>query len=139
VDSDLTKQAHARTRKDHAQELAEDYVEAIADVRKQAEVCRATDLADRFGVSKVTVNRAIGRLKRAGLVNTRPYGPVWLTAKGRVLARVARKRHETVLQFLTALGVSPQTAALDSEGLEHHVSPETIAAMRAFIQRAQDS
>jgi DtxR family manganese transport transcriptional regulator len=56
-----------------------------------------------------------------------------------VLARVARKRHETVLQFLTALGVSPQTAALDSEGLEHHVSPETIAAMRAFIQRAQDS
>lgn len=139
MNSDPAEKAHARTRKDHSQELAEDYVAAIAAVREQAELCRATDLAAHFGVSKVTVNRAIGRLKRAGLVNTRPYGPVWLTAKGRVMARFVRKRRETVERFLIALGVSPETAVLDGEGLEHHVSPETIAAMRAFIQRAQDS
>jgi DtxR family manganese transport transcriptional regulator len=68
-------------------------------------------------------------------VNTEPYGPVVLTAKGEGLARKAAERHAVVLEFLIALGVSESTARVDSEGIEHHVSAETLAAMRAFVRK----
>lgn len=126
---------HWRTRADHASELAEDYVEAIAEIILNHGTCRATDLATRFAVSHVTVNRSIGRLVRDGYVTTQPYAPISLTAKGRRLAKAAQQRHNVVLQFLIAVGVSPATAAVDSEGMEHHVSDETLDAMRAFLAK----
>ena len=126
---------HSRIRSDHATELAEDYVEAIAEILERQEACRAVDLAERFEVSHVTVNRTIGRLVRDGYVETEPYGPVLLTTKGKRVARTAAERHQVVLEFLLALGVSQEIAQVDSEGIEHHVSPETLQAMRSFIQR----
>ncbi len=124
---------HQRIRSDHATELAEDYVEAIADVIQERGSCRAVDLAKRFGVSHVTVNKTIGRLVRDELVETQPYGPVLLTKAGQQLAKAAKTRHEIVLQFLLALGVSRRVAEVDSEGIEHHVSQETLKAMRSFL------
>ena len=126
---------HSRVRSDHATELAEDYVEAIAEQIKVEGACRAVDLAEQFQVSHVTVNRTIGRLQRDGFVTTEPYAPIELTAAGRRLAKAARRRHEIVYQFLLAIGVSASTAATDSEGIEHHVSPETLAAFKAFSEK----
>ncbi|MCG8449307.1 MAG: manganese-binding transcriptional regulator MntR [Pirellulales bacterium] len=125
---------HSRTRSDHATELAEDYVEAIADQVEAEGTCRAVDLAEQFQVSHVTVNRTIGRLQRDGYVTTEPYGPIELTKEGCRLARASRKRHEVVYQFLQAIGVSEAAASADSEGIEHHVSPETLAAMQKFLE-----
>lgn len=124
---------HSRTRSDHATELAEDYAEAIATIIEKRGICRAVDLVEQFQVSHVTVNRTIGRLQRDGYATTEPYGPIELTATGMRLAKAARRRHEVVYRFLVAIGVSQRTAAADSEGIEHHVSPETLAAMRAFL------
>ena len=117
---------HARTRADHATELAEDYVEAIAEVEAENGQCRSVDLARRFGVTPVTVNRTVARLQRDGLAETEPYGPVTLTAKGRRIAAASKRRHEIVFRFLRSIGVSESTAAADAEGIEHHVSPETL-------------
>lgn len=125
---------HSRTRSDHATELAEDYVEAIAALVAEKGICRAVDLARQFQVTHVTVNRTIQRLKRQGFVDSEPYGPVMLTSAGRKIATASHRRHETVSQFLIALGVSEATAAVDAEGIEHHVSPETLAAMDAFVK-----
>ena len=130
---------HDRTRADHATELAEDYVEAISELADEAGYCRAVDLAERFGVSHVTVSRTIKRLLRDGYVDAQPYAPVTLTAKGRRVAAASRERHQTVLQFLRAIGVSERTAAIDAEGMEHHVSPETLRKMRAFTESQGDS
>jgi DtxR family manganese transport transcriptional regulator len=124
---------HSRVRSDHRTETAEDYVEAIADTIEATGTCRAVDLVRQFQVSHVTVNRTIGRLERDGLVATKPYSPVHLTELGEQLAKSARKRHEVVYGFLVALGVSEKVAAADSEGIEHHVSPETLRAMKAFV------
>ena len=66
---------HKRTRQDHATELAEDYVEAIAAIIEECGQCRAVDLARQFEVSHVTVNRTIGRLQRDGLVPWCPDHP----------------------------------------------------------------
>jgi DtxR family manganese transport transcriptional regulator len=128
-----TPQSNCRTRADHATEIAEDYVEAIADVVNLNGICRTVDLARRFGVTSVTVNRTIGRLQRDGFVETEAYGPVELTSKGKRLARVSKARHVVVLDFLVALGVPTEVAEIDSEGIEHHVSPETLKAMKKFI------
>lgn len=124
---------HKRTRSDHATEIAEDYLEAIAEIISQNGRCRAVDLSKEFGVSHVTVNRTVGRLQRDGFVKTEPYGPIELTRSGKRVAVRSSKRHEVVLEFLLALGVSEATAIVDSEGMEHHVSEETLAAMRSFI------
>jgi DtxR family transcriptional regulator, manganese transport regulator len=130
---DSAPNRHERTRRDHASETAEDYVEAIDEFIETTGHCRLTNLAGRFAVSHVTANRTIARLQREGLVATEPYGPVELTSEGRKLAKAAKRRHGIVLRFLTALGVSEGTAAVDAEGIEHHVSEETLVAMARFI------
>ena len=124
-----------RTRSDHANETAEDYVEAIAETIAASGVCRNADLARLFAVSHVTVNKTIGRLKKEGLVETEPYGPVSLTAEGERLAAKSKRRHEVVLEFLLSLGISRAVAEIDSEGIEHHVSEETLRAFRRHIDR----
>jgi DtxR family transcriptional regulator, manganese transport regulator len=124
------------TRAAHADETGEDYVEAIAQLIDAGNSgARVTALAQVFGVSHVTVVRALGRLRTRGLVEGPRGKPVTLTAAGRALAERAQERHETVLRFLRAIGVPARQAALDAEGIEHHVSDQTIAAMCRIIQQ----
>jgi DtxR family transcriptional regulator, manganese transport regulator len=131
---------HQRTRSQHAAETAEDYVEAIASIGQQRLVCRVTDLAALFAVSHVTVSKRVHRLRREGLVVAVDRGgPIQLTEAGKRMARRAKRRHEIVYQFLLALGVRETTATADSEGLEHHVSPETLRAMQRFLRRGRSS
>lgn len=108
-------------------ETAEDYVEAVAEILAAQDECRAVDLAAYFGVSHVTVKRIVARLASEGLLMTEPYRPITLTKQGKRLAARSRKRHEIVHDFLLAIGVDEDTAALDTEGIEHHVSPATLA------------
>jgi len=121
--------AYRRTRKDHSTEIREDYVEAIAHFLRDAGSCHVSDLAAHFGVSHATASKTVSRLRRDGLVTHEPYRPVGLTARGRRIAEEARERHELVLRFLRAIGVSPAVAEVDAEGLEHHLSPETLACL----------
>ncbi|MEM1067316.1 MAG: manganese-binding transcriptional regulator MntR [Planctomycetota bacterium] len=129
----MVSHTHTRTRRDHATELAEDYVEAIDDIISESEVCRAMDLAKHFQVTPATVSNAVGRLARDGFVISQPYQPIALTSKGKRLAKKARDRHETVELFLKKLGVSEEAARIDSEGIEHHVGKETLDAMKRVL------
>ena len=129
----------ARTRQDHAQELAQDYVELIADLIDTTGEARVVDLARRLGVTHVTVNRAIHRLQRVGLVTSEPYRAIFLTEAGHRLAKESRARHELVVRFLTALGVPASVAESDAEGVEHHVSRETLSAMLRYIKSIEQS
>lgn len=123
---------HRRTRKDHSTETAEDYVEAVAEIHAQTGSCRVVDLAERFDVSHVTVTRIVSRLKKEGYLDTEPYRPIQLTVKGAQLAEESRKRHDLVYRFLLAIGVPENVAAIDAEGIEHHVSPETLARFQVL-------
>lgn len=133
--SKKNRNQYSQVRTDHATELAEDYVEAISDLIDSNGQCRAVDLAKRFNVTPVTVNRTLSRLVRDGWVVTEPYRPVQLTTAGRQLARQSRERHQIVHDFLIALGVDEDTARIDSEGIEHHVSPKTLRAMQNFVEQ----
>lgn len=122
-------ESYHKTKRDHALETAEDYVEAIADQIEQLGICRVTSLARTMGVSHVTTSRILRRLTNEGLVETLPYQPVRLTPAGEQLAQHARERHRIVLEFLRALGVPGETAQRDAEGIEHHCSKATLKAM----------
>ena len=125
----------SQTRREHAHEIAEDYVEAIADLVAETGEARVVDLARRLGVTHVTVIHTIGRLKRAGFVTAEPYRAIFLTDKGRALAAACKRRHETVAAFLRSLGISEGVAEMDAEGIEHHVSPQTLAAFERRLRR----
>lgn len=122
-------------REAHQTELAEDYVELIDDLIAELGEARVVDLAERLGVSSATVNNAIHRLQRDGLVTSKPYRAIFLTDRGAELANHARERHRVVVDLLVALGVDTTTAEMDAEGIEHHVSETTLAAFRAFLAR----
>ena len=123
-----------RIRRSHQSEVAEDYVEMIADLIEEAGEARTVDLAARFGVTSPTVNAIIQRLQREDLVETRPYRSIFLTDAGRALADSSRKRHKIVYDFLVSIGVPAQTAEEDAEGVEHHVSDETLRVFKAITK-----
>lgn len=135
----LDPQTHARqysyVRKAHETELIEDYVELIADLIDAKGEARAVELAQRMGVTQATVGKMIRRMTETGLVTSQPYRSIFLTEAGHDMARASRERHIVVLRFLRALGVSADTARQDAEGVEHHVSDETIEIMRRFADK----
>ncbi len=114
-------------------ELLEDYAELIADLLAADGEARPTDIARRLGVSHVTVVKTISRLKREGLATARPYRGVFLTEAGEALADRVRARHRLVVDLLLAVGVPAEDAEADAEGIEHHVSPGTLAAFARFL------
>lgn len=125
---------HSAVRGKHKVEAAEDYCEAIADLIDDGGEARVVGLTRRFGVSHVTVSRVVARLQREGFVRTEPYRPIELTPRGRRLAEESRARHRAVLDFLLALGVPDRVARADAEGIEHHVSPATLAAFDRYLR-----
>jgi DtxR family transcriptional regulator, manganese transport regulator len=131
----LQAERFQRVREAHQTELAEDYVELIADLIETLGEARIVDLAARLGVSSATVNNALQRLQRDGLVSTKPYRSIFLTQLGQDMALAARERHSVVREFLVSLGVDAATADSDAEGIEHHVSSETLNAFRAHLRR----
>jgi DtxR family manganese transport transcriptional regulator len=126
-----------KARAAQAQALLEDYVELIADLLARDGEARPTDIARRLGVSHATAIKTIGRLKREGLATSLPYRGVFLTASGEILAQKTRTRHRLVVAVLTAIGVPPEAAEQDAEGIEHHISAATLRAFSAFLKKQE--
>ncbi len=134
VDPERHVESFRQAREARRLELVEDYVELIDDLIGDGGEARQVDIAARLGVAQPTVAKMLKRLCDEGLVQQRPYRGVFLTEAGKRLAGESRERHRIVERFLCALGVSPETARRDAEGIEHHVSAETLEAFRAFAE-----
>ncbi len=132
-DADTHSEAFRRTRASLRTALMEDYIELIDDLIHDGQEARQVDIAARLGVAQPTVAKMLSRLASDGLVTRKPYRGVFLTAEGTRVAQDCRARHRTVEDFLRALGVSAETARIDAEGIEHHVSAETLAVFARVI------
>lgn len=126
-----------RARADRRSALVEDYVELIADLIDVGGVARQVEIAARLGVAQPTVAKMLKRLQGDELVACTPYRGVALTEAGRRLAIESRARHRLVEDFLVFLGVSPEMARCDAEGIEHHVSRETLDAFATALRCRQ--
>ena len=115
------------------QESAEDYLEAILAIREKKGTARSIDVAHHLNYSKPSVSRAMSLLRENGYVTMDKDGLLDLTDAGMAIASRIYERRRLLTEWLTALGVSPEVAAEDACRIEHDISEETFARLKAHI------
>ena len=108
---------------------AEDYLERIHELIEENGYARAVDIARALNISQPSVTAMVQKLADEGWLNYEKYRGLTLTEKGLSLARSIQERHKILRRFLSLLGVSRSAQEQDIEGLEHHISDETVKAL----------
>ena len=117
----------------HIQESGEMYLETIYVLSQTKSSVRAIDVSEHMGFSKPSVSRAVGLLKEADLISVEQNGAIILTQKGLERAKKIYERHTILTSFLMSIGVSEETASDDACKIEHHISDETVEAIRRHM------
>ncbi len=113
---------------------AEDYLERIHELFEEKGYARVVDIASSLKVKQASVTSMVQKLAEAGYLKYEKYRGLILTDKGREVARKIQNRHETLSRFFSLLGLSAETQREDIEGIEHHLSPETVAVLADLAQ-----
>jgi len=117
---------------------AEDYLERIHELIEEKGYARVVDIASSLDVKQASVTSMVQKLSELGYINYEKYRGLILTDKGREVARRIQRRHETLSRFFSLLGLDPKTQQADIEGIEHHLSPETLACLADLAQYFED-
>lgn len=117
----------------HIQESGEMYLETIHILTQKSSAVRAIDVSEHMGYSKPSVSRAMGILKNAGYIEVDSHGFITLTPTGLDLAQKMYERHTLLTELLVRLGVDRDVAADDACKIEHHISEESFAAIKKFV------
>ena len=113
----------------------EDYLEAVAVLRRGGKKVRVKQISTALGVKMPSVTAALRKLSEEGLVDHEPYGYVGLTAKGDRAAREVFHRHEVLRCFLTdVLGIHPEIAEADACRMEHFISTASLERLAKFME-----
>ncbi|MEG2174656.1 MAG: metal-dependent transcriptional regulator [Oscillospiraceae bacterium] len=113
-------------------ESGENYLESIWLLSQEASPVRSVDVAERLGVTKASVSRAMSILRNEGYIDMPKNGAITLTQKGMLKGANVCERHAVIAQFLEKmLGVSQRIADCDACRIEHIISDETFEAIRA--------
>ena len=115
-------------------ESGEMYLEAILVLGQKSSFVRSVDVSEYLGYSKPSVSRGVGILKKEGYVTVEADGTLVLTDRGAEKAQKIYARHTLLTRVLTAIGVSPETAAADACRLEHAVSDESFEALKKYAE-----
>jgi Mn-dependent DtxR family transcriptional regulator len=111
-------------------EQTEDYLERIQELIDRKGYARVSDIAEALKITPSTVSSMVRRLARAGFIHFENYRGLGLTAAGRAVAARIQERHRILTEFLESLGLESAIVRHDVEGIEHHVSPSTLEAIR---------
>ena len=117
----------------HIQESGEMYLEAIYVLLKKTGNVRAIDISQHLGYSKPSISRAMGILKSGGYIEIDEFSHIHLTDAGRSVAEKIYERHDILSRMLISLGVPEETATKDACRLEHAISDESFAAIKAHF------
>ena len=115
-------------------ESGEMYLETIHILSKKNPTVRAVDVGAYMGFSKPSVSRAIGLLKKEGLVVTDEDGFLKLTDRGEERAKIIYERHELLSKLLMNIGVDEETATEDACRIEHYISEKTFDAIKKHVK-----
>lgn len=105
---------------------AEDYLERIDELIEEKGYARVVDIASSLKVKQASVTSMVQKLGEAGYLKYEKYRGLILTDKGREVARRIRNRHETLSRFFSLFDLDPESQRQDIEGIEHHLSPDTV-------------
>ena len=110
-------------------ESGEDYLEAILMLSQEHEVVRSVEIAERLGVTKASVSKAISNLERRGYVEVIKRD-VRLTESGRAIAEEILERHVFFRDLLISVGVAPDLAAEEACHMEHCLSEDSFRKLK---------
>lgn len=117
------------------QESAENYLETILILQRRNGEVRSIDIANKLDFSKPSVSIAMRNLKTNGYIQVDAHGYISLLPSGQAIAERMLERHQLLAAWLSALGVSPETAAEDACRIEHVLSDESFDAIKRYIQQ----
>ena len=116
----------------------EDYLEAIAFLKKERGIARVKDIAFMLRVKNSSVNAALKTLSNMNLVMHERYGYAELTAEGIQLASEVQNKHDILVKFLCGfLNVDPAVAREDACKMEHALSQESLNKLTRFIEKLE--
>jgi len=113
----------------------EDYLEQILDLINTKGYARVADIAQGLRISQASVTNMVQRLDAEGLLKYEKYRGLVLTTAGETLARNIMRRHQLLSDFLRMLGIDEEVIYHDVEGMEHHISPQTLRAIEALLSQ----
>ena len=117
---------------------AEDYLERIHELIQEKGYARVVDIASSLEVKQASVTSMVQKLGELGYLDYVKYRGLVLTEKGRTVATGIQKRHETLSRFFSIFGLDAETQKHDIEGIEHHLSPDTVevlADLASFFEK----
>lgn len=116
-------------------EANEDYLERISELLEEKGYARVSDMAERLLIKPASVTKMVQKLEQLGYIKREAYRGFTLTALGERVGKKIGKRHLILKEFLTLLGVSNKVMQKDIEGLEHHLSDESVKGLEKMIGR----
>jgi Mn-dependent DtxR family transcriptional regulator len=113
----------------------EDYLERIVELVQEKGYARVVDIAALLDVQSPSVTRMIQRLAKKGYLKYEKYRGIVLTPAGATLGKSMKRRHKSLEDFLRMIGVrDARTVWKDVEGIEHHMSPASMEAIRTLVE-----
>jgi Mn-dependent DtxR family transcriptional regulator len=117
----------------------EDYLEQILDLINTKGYARVADIAQGLKISQASVTNMVQRLDAEGLLKYEKYRGLVLTTAGETLARNIMRRHQLLTDFLRMLEIEEEVVYHDVEGMEHHISPQTLNAIEALMEALRNN
>ena len=119
-------------------ESGEMYLEAILVLQRKQDFVRSVDVGEYLGYSKPSVSRAMGLLRKGGLITVERDGGLHLTQEGRELAEKIYERHTVLSRVLIGLGVPEEIAVEDACKIEHDISDVSFEIIKRHIAAYQE-
>ena len=116
---------------------AEDYLERIHELIESKGTAHVADIAQSLNVGQPSVTSMVQKLADEGYLRYEKYRSLTLTDAGRTVAERIRNRHVVLASFFTLFDLDDDTQARDIEGIEHHLSSDTLntlADLTAFFE-----
>ena len=116
---------------------AEDYLERIHELIESKGNAHVADIAQSLNVGQPSVTSMVQKLADEGYLRYEKYRSLTLTDAGRAVAERIRNRHVVLASFFTLFDLDDDTQARDIEGIEHHLSSDTLntlANLTAFFE-----
>ena len=113
----------------------EDYLKTILILEEQNGSVRSVDVAEHLHFSRASVSKAMKLLQEGGYLTMDREKRLQLTELGKTTAGSVYERHSVLNEALLAIGVTPETAERDACEIEHAISEETFAQVKAFLSR----
>lgn len=115
----------------------EDYLEQIHNLIGQKGYARVVDIAQNLGISQASVTNMIQKLDAEGYLVYERYRGVVLTDEGRRIGEAIARRHEVLTRLLSGFGLDPATVHRDVEGMEHHISRQTLDVLTLLMEELE--